>query len=114
MNRSWTFGKKIVAGFALAFVLMAMIGAVAYRSINTLAHTSQMVAHTHIVLQRIADVLNVLQDAEIGGRGYIITGDERFLEPYQQSETKIVTVVKVELPQFTGHFDLLEQGHRLQ
>jgi hypothetical protein len=21
---------------------------------------------------------------------------------------------KVELPQFTGHFDLLEQGHRLQ
>jgi methyl-accepting chemotaxis protein len=52
-----------------------------------------MVAHTHIVLQRIADVLNVLQDAEIGGRGYIITGDERFLEPYQQSETKIVAVV---------------------
>ena len=69
MHRSWTFGRKIAAGFALAFVLMALIGAMAYRSINTLAHTSQMVAHTHIVLQRIADVLNVLQDAEIGGRG---------------------------------------------
>jgi methyl-accepting chemotaxis protein len=93
MHRSWTFGRKIAAGFALAFVLMALIGAMAYRSINTLADTSQMVAHTHIVLQRIADVLNVLQDAEIGGRGYIITGDERFLEPYQQSETKIVAVV---------------------
>ena len=93
MHRSWTFGRKIAAGFALAFVLMALIGAMAYRSINTLAHTSQMVAQTHIVLQRIADVLNVLQDAEIGGRGYIITGDERFLEPYQQSETKIVAVV---------------------
>jgi len=93
MHRSWTFGRKIAAGFALAFALMAIIGVTAYRSINTLAQTSQMVAHTHTVLQRISDVFNVLQDAEIGGRGYIITGDERFLEPYQQSETKIVAVV---------------------
>ena len=28
MNRSWTFGKKIAAGFALSFVLMATIGVV--------------------------------------------------------------------------------------
>ena len=93
MNHSWTFGKKIAVGFVLSFVLMATIGVVAYRSINTLAHTSQVVSHTHLVLGRIADVFNVLQDAEIGGRGYIITGDERFLEPYQNSETKIVAVV---------------------
>lgn len=93
MNRSWTFGKKIAAGFALSFVLMAIIGITAYRSINTLANTSQMVAHTHLVLERIADVLNVLQDAEIGGRGYIITGDEGFLEPYQNAQTKIVVTI---------------------
>ena len=93
MNHSWTFGKKIAAGFALSFVLMAMIGVAAYRSINTLSNTSQMVAHTHRVLDRLAEVLNVLQDAEIGGRGYIITGDESFLQPYQNAETKIMTVV---------------------
>jgi methyl-accepting chemotaxis protein len=93
MNYSWTFGKKIAAGFALSFVLMAMIGVVAYRSINTLANTSQVVANTHLVLERLADVLNVLQDAEIGARGYIITGDESFLQPYQNAETKIVTAI---------------------
>lgn len=93
MNRSWTFGKKIAAGFALAFVLMALIGTTAYRSINTLSNTSQLVAHSHLVLERLADVLNVLQDAEIGARGYIITGDGSFLEPYQNAETKIVAVV---------------------
>ena len=94
MNRSWTFGKKIAVGFALSFVLMAMIGLLAFRSINTLSNTSQVVAHTHLVLERLADVLNVLQDAEIGGRGYIITGDDSFLQPYQNAETKILTVVK--------------------
>jgi methyl-accepting chemotaxis protein len=93
MNRSWTFGKKIAAGFALSIVLMATIGVVAYRSINTLSTTSQMVTHTHHVLELLDDVFNVLQDAEIGMRGYVITGDENFLEPYQNAETKIVTVV---------------------
>ena len=93
MNRSWTFGKKIAAGFALSIVLMATIGVVAYRSINTLSNTSQMVTHTHHVLELLDDVFNVLQDAEIGMRGYVITGDENFLEPYQNAETKIVTVV---------------------
>ena len=92
MNRSWTFGKKIAAGFALSFLLMATIGVVAYRSINIISHTSQMVTHTHHVIQRLDDVFNVLQDAEIGMRGYIITGDESFLEPYQHADTKLVAV----------------------
>src|ERR1039457_4852024 len=35
MARSWTFGKKIAAGFALSFVLLAAIGAIAYRSIRS-------------------------------------------------------------------------------
>ena len=93
MNRSWTFGKKIAAGFALSFVLMAMIGTIAYRSIHILLDTSQMVTHTHRVLEQIEDAFNVLQDAEIGMRGYIITGDESFLEPYQKANTKIIVVV---------------------
>ena len=92
MNRSWTFGKKIAAGFALSFLLMATIGVVAYRSIHIISKTSQMVTHTHRVIERLDDVFNVLQDAEIGMRGYIITGDESFLEPYQRADTKVVSV----------------------
>lgn len=93
MKRSWTFGKKIASGFALSFVLMAMIGAVAYQSINTISNTNKWVVHTHHVIERLADLLNVMQDAEIGMRGFIITGDESFLEPYQKADTKILTVV---------------------
>jgi methyl-accepting chemotaxis protein len=92
MNQSWTFGKKIAAGFALSFLLMATIGVVAYRSIHIISNTSQMVTHTHRVIERLDDVFNVLQDAEIGMRGYIITGDESFLEPYQRADTKVVAV----------------------
>ena len=93
MARSWTFGKKIAAGFALSFVLLAAIGAIAYRSIDALSQTSYSVAHSHLVLERIASVLSLLKDAETGQRGYIITGDESFLDPYQAAGTAIATTV---------------------
>jgi len=72
----WTFGRKIAAGFTLAFLLLLGIGGVSYRSISALTSTSQLVTHTHQVLEHIAEVLSLLKDAETGQRGYVITGDE--------------------------------------
>src|SRR4029079_3091974 len=37
---------------------------------------------THGVIGEIEQVLADLQDAETGQRGFLLTGDERFLEPY--------------------------------
>jgi len=78
----WTFGKKIAAGFFISFVLLAGIGGVAYRSISSLTATSYLVDHTHIVLEHISTVLSLAKDAETGQRGFVITGDEAFLEPH--------------------------------
>jgi methyl-accepting chemotaxis protein len=80
----WTFGKKIAAGFALSFLLLATIGLVSYRSLETLTRTSYAVAHTHEVLEHVAGVLSEMKDAETGQRGFLITGDEMYLEPYQR------------------------------
>jgi methyl-accepting chemotaxis protein len=97
----WTFGRKIAVGFTLPIVLLAVIGAVAYRSIHSLTNTSQLVAHTHEVLEHVANVLSLLKDAETGQRGYVITGDEAYLEPYQAVVNSIPNVVK-ELRQLTA------------
>jgi methyl-accepting chemotaxis protein len=97
----WTFGRKIAVGFSLAFLLLAGIGAVAYRSISTLTSTSHLVTHTHQVLEHVAEVLSVVKDAETGQRGYVITGDEAFLEPYQTGTTDLPAIVK-ELRELTS------------
>jgi methyl-accepting chemotaxis protein len=106
----WTFGRKIAAGFTLAFLLLLGIGAVAYRSISALTSTSQLVTHTHQVLEHVAEVLSLLKDAETGQRGYVITGDEAFLEPYQTGTGNVHTVVK-ELRELTA--DNLNQQKRI-
>lgn len=79
----WTFGKKVAAGFALSFVLLVGVGVVAYQSITALAKTSYAVTHTHVVLEHLTSVLGLLKDAETGQRGFVITGDEAYLEPYR-------------------------------
>jgi len=90
----WTFGRKIAAGFTLAFLLLVVIGAVAYRSINSLTDTSKSVTHTHEVLENISEMLSLLKDAETGQRGYIITGDQPFLEPYNNALNGLPKVVE--------------------
>jgi methyl-accepting chemotaxis protein len=94
MIDNWTFGRKIAAGFALSVVLLIAIGTVAYSSISKLTSISQWVTHTHEVLEHIAGVLSALKDAETGQRGYVITGDEAFLEPYHAGSGEVAIVVK--------------------
>jgi CHASE3 domain sensor protein len=94
MIDNWTFGKKIAAGFALSLILLMAIGTVAYTNISKLTATSEWVTHTHDVLEHIAGVTSQLKDAETGQRGYVITGDEAFLEPYHTGSGGVLTVIK--------------------
>jgi methyl-accepting chemotaxis protein len=90
----WTFGRRIAAGFALSLILLLLIGTVAYRGIDSLTRTSHAVAHSHLVLQGIADLLAAMTDAETGGRGYVIAGDETFLEPYVEGSAAVPKAVR--------------------
>jgi len=94
MIDNWTFGRKIAGGFALALVLLIAIGAVSYRSFAKLAATADWVTHTHQVLEHISGLYGQLKDAETGQRGYLVTGDETYLEPYQTGSATVSNVVK--------------------
>jgi methyl-accepting chemotaxis protein len=110
MTDNWTFGRKIAAGFALSLVLLITIGGVSYLSITKLMRTSQWITHTHEVLEHNDRMLSLLKDAETGQRGYVITGDEVFLEPYHTGSGEVLDVVK-ELRKLTA--DNINQQRRL-
>jgi PAS domain S-box-containing protein len=93
--------RKVQAGFAIALASLALIGAVAYYSIVRAREDSTWVTRTHDVVNGLESLLATLSDAESGQRGYIITGDESYLEPY----TRAVEVRDAELRRL---HDLLE------
>ena len=75
--------KKVSAGFGLALIILVANIWVSYHNTLPFIATNNSVAHALEVLEEIESVLSNLKDAESGQRGYIITGEPSYLEPYQ-------------------------------
>ncbi|HEX5685730.1 MAG TPA: CHASE3 domain-containing protein [Ideonella sp.] len=97
----WTFGRKIALGFAVSFLLLLGIGAVAYRCIDSLTQTSYLVAHSYVALDHLSDLISELADAESDTRGFVITGDESHLESFSATEALVAKSLK-ELRELTA------------
>jgi CHASE3 domain sensor protein len=90
----WTLGRKLALGFSLCVVLLLGVGVTGYRAVGGLTQTSLSVAHTHEVLEHIARVQSLLKDAETGQRGFVVTGDEAFLEPYHAASESLAATIQ--------------------
>jgi len=91
MFENLTVNKRLLAGFGLAAVTLLLVAGISYRNANTLIDTERWVAHTHQVRIELADMLSELKDAETGQRGYLLTGEESYLEPYKATLTTLKT-----------------------
>jgi CHASE3 domain sensor protein len=79
---NWTFGRKLALGFAVAVLTVIVIGVSGHRSTAQLIETDQLVGHSHEVRRVLAQLLSSLKDVETGSRGFLLTGEESYLEPY--------------------------------
>ncbi len=84
-----TLEKKIVAGFSAAVGFMLVIGGAAWWSAVRSAETFQQVDHTYRVLDQLETSLTDMLNMQTATRGYLLTGDPRFLDPYKQGSAKI-------------------------
>ena len=69
-------------GFLVATIAVMVIAALSYGALQGTAAARDRVTRGVAVLDRLAALLSALQDAETGERGFLITGDESYLEPY--------------------------------
>ncbi len=90
--------KKIIRnlqiGFGVSFVILVTSSIASYISITNLIDNKASVEHTYQVINASNQVWTNLQDAETGQRGFILTNDERFLEPYEQSIVTLPLSIK--------------------
>ncbi|MEZ1314783.1 response regulator [Pseudomonas fluorescens] len=61
--------------------------------ISYLLSVIQWVEHTDRVINNANEALKLTVDQETGMRGYLLSGDEKFLEPYETARPKLVVVV---------------------
>jgi PAS domain S-box-containing protein len=78
-----------VVGFALAAVLLVVAGGAAYHRLVELREANREVEHTLAVQTNLARVLSLVTDAETGQRGFLLTGDASYLEPYDAASARL-------------------------
>jgi PAS domain S-box-containing protein len=81
----WTIEKKIMAGAGLVLAILLINALVSYRATRRLIDNERLVTHTHEVISELEDVMSTMDDAETGERGYLLTGEKSYLEPYQSA-----------------------------
>jgi hypothetical protein len=72
-------------GLALMVLFFLISGAVAYRNVNVLREDTARIQHSHAVIGALDELLSALKDAETGQRGFLLTGSDRYLAPYNQA-----------------------------
>jgi PAS domain S-box-containing protein len=84
----WSTAEKVNAGFVAALGVVAVIGVASITGIQRFAATTRDVNETHDALTDLQNVLLSLADAESAQRGYLITGNERYLDPIDSLTTR--------------------------
>ncbi len=75
---------KIIASITGAALLVgaALVIIVSFWSFRRSVTSSALREHSYLVINSAVNLLSDLKDAETGQRGYVLTGDDAFLEPY--------------------------------
>jgi CHASE3 domain sensor protein len=82
--------RKIIAPLAGAALLVALVVAASFWAFGQIEEAAGARKHTNAVIHCADALMSELRDAETSQRGYSLTGDETFLEPYLAVRDSIV------------------------
>ncbi len=83
VQESTDLGRRLTAAMAIPIVLLVLLGVILGRQIVQMSDDSHWVDHSDRVVGAASDTLKQILDQETGLRGYLITEDRAFLEPFE-------------------------------
>jgi signal transduction histidine kinase len=86
--------RKLVAAFAAVIAVIFASGAIVYERLLVIEAAKERHVHTTDVLETLQKATDAMVDQETGVRGYLITGEERFLEPYHRGGNAFTAAIQ--------------------
>src|SRR6266852_8069522 len=87
--RSWpTRNAGWLSGFAL-ILLTASIAAIGWQFVQMRENARMVVGQTRHFMAALADLRQAVTDAETGQRGFLLTGDPFYLEPFTEALSRM-------------------------
>ena len=81
--------RLVLLAAAPGFAILPIIGVFVYIFGQSERAKQASVLHTYRVMDQIRKVLADMQDAETGARGYLLTHEQSFLQPYHRSLSRV-------------------------
>ena len=93
MWNSMTTRTKIFSGYLVILGLMLASTVLVYQSVQSLISTSRWVKHTQEAIGNAELLMKLMVDMETGQRGFLITGKDEFLAPYNDGNERFDQVM---------------------
>ncbi|ONN63891.1 response regulator [Herbaspirillum sp. VT-16-41] len=76
-------------GFSVAIVAVVLIALFTYEASVSRGEAANAVSHTMQVREQLQNLVSTLKDAETSQRGFLLTGTESYLSPYNQARAAL-------------------------
>src|ERR1700674_2387665 len=86
--------RAVLAGFLAATIILLAVGWQSHANTKRLAEADAWQNHTYEVLNTLGETAANLDDAETGQRGYLLTGQDGYLEPYNRAIANLGPVIR--------------------
>lgn len=86
MRVTTTRGPAVAVALLVAALLVD--AGLTLHNVREVATSVEWVSHTHEVLAKLEAALSSLKDAEAGERGYLLTGEPAYLDPYRDAVSR--------------------------
>lgn len=109
-----TLERQIAAAFVVAIAALLGIGATMWVSLLRFERAFGLVEHTHVVLNRLEQIQVQALSVQAGSRGFALSGDAVFLEPFEAGVARIRESLAVvrrltrDNPRQLAHLDRLD------
>lgn len=81
--------NRVLIGFLGTAIVLTVLGIFSFTSTQRLINTARLLSHATRLMNNAEIVIKAVVDIETGQRGFVITGNEAFLEPYNESLKKL-------------------------
>src|ERR1019366_8557864 len=81
--------KPLWLGIVLLLIVLTINGYVTFLSFQRVNRNNALVEHSQQVSLETERLKSLLMDAETRQRGYLYTGDPRYLEPYDRASREV-------------------------
>src|SRR5712672_1307421 len=76
-------------GFVVAVAAIGFISLLTLQSLQTRSIAAGRVTHTLLVMDQLQTILALAKDAETGQRGFLLTGEDPYLEPFANAKSQL-------------------------